>query len=176
MRSEFHLPPWWPVAAGFVLAPAISALAFSILNPMYAGLPDVSVRIWKTFPLVAIVGGYLPALVFGLPAYLFLRRRLRPTVLSCAIVGAIVAALPWALLTLLPAAQEASIDGRPTVLNGHLTWFGLYEGAKLVGQIGVFGCLGGVAFWLISTAGQRARPVSTKRPRLSDRSSLQKSP
>jgi hypothetical protein len=160
MPNEASRPPSWRVAAAFAFAPAIAALAFSVLNPMYAGLTDLSVRIWKTFPSVAIVGGYVPTLIFGLPAYLILRTKLRPTVLSCAAVGALVAAFPWALLTLLPVAQEASTGGRPTVVQGHLTWFGLYEGAKLTGQIGLFGCLGGAAFWLISTAGHRSARVS----------------
>jgi hypothetical protein len=142
-------PPWWSLVTAFATAPAVAALAFSSLSPMYEGLPDLSERIWKTFLLVAVVGGYLPTLVVGLPAYFILRRRFRPTFLNCALAGSAVADLPWLPLVLFPFADEASIGSRATVVHHHLTWFGLYEGMTLVGQIAAFGLLGGVVFWLL---------------------------
>jgi hypothetical protein len=160
MQNEASRPSRWRVAAAFVFAPAIAALAFCVLNPMYPPSADFASEIWKAVPLVTVVGGYVPALVFGLPAYLILQTRLRPTVLSCAIVGAVVAALPWALLAFLPGAEEASVDGRQMVVHGRLTWFGFYEGAKLVGSVGLFGGLGGFAFWLIAAAGHRSARLS----------------
>jgi len=135
-------------------------MAFAALNPMYEGLPDLTDRILRTSPVVALVGGYGPALIFGLPAFLYLRRVARPQLWICVLTGAAVAALPWAFMSLLPAAQEASTDGRATVIHGHLTLFGLQEAAKLVGEIGAFGALGGVTFWLIAAAGHRPAGTS----------------
>jgi hypothetical protein len=65
------------------------------------------------------------------------------------------------VLTLIPAADEASTDGRATVVDHHLTWFGLYEGLKLVGEVALFGLLGGIVFWLFVTL--RARPAENAR-------------
>jgi len=154
-------PPWWRVVAAFVAAPAVAALAFSSVSPLYEGLPDYPERVLRTFPLVAVVGGYLPALIIGLPALLFLRRRVRPTIVNCALAGATVAALPWLLLTLFPAADSASIGGRPTVVDHHLTWFGLYEGMKVIGEVAAFGLVGGLVFWILAILGYRkGRPAS----------------
>jgi len=135
-------------------------MAFAALNPMYEGLPDLTARILRTFPVVAIVGAYGPAVVFGLPAFLYLRRVTRPLFWVCVLTGAAVAALPWTLISLLPAAQEASIDGRATVTHGHVTLFGVQEAAKLVGGAGLFGALGGAAFWLIAAAGHHPGRMS----------------
>lgn len=135
-------------------------MAFAALNPMYEGLPSLSDRILRTFPAVAIVGGYGPTLIFGLPAFLYLRRVTRPRFRIFTLAGAAVAALPWALMSLLPAAQEASIDGRATVTHGHVTLFGLKEAAKLVSEVGLFGAIGGATFWLIAAAGHRPAGTS----------------
>jgi hypothetical protein len=161
ISAAFDRPPWWRVAAAFVAAPAIAALAYSSLNPMYEGLPDLSERIWKTFVIVSVVGGYFPSVVLGVPIFLFLRRRVRPTLFNCTLVGATVAALPWLVLALLPIAKEASTDGRTTVVDYHLTWFGLSEVLKLVGEVAVFGLLAGIVFWLFVTL--RARPAENAR-------------
>ena len=148
--AQSKLPLWWRVLLAFALAPAVAAFAFSCVSPLYAGLTNLLERIVRTFPVVLVFGGYLPTLVVGLPAFAVLRRRLRPTLLNCTVVGASVAGLPWLLFSLLPAANSASIDGVATVTNHHVTLFGLWVGLKLALGIGLFGALGGASFWLIA--------------------------
>jgi len=148
-------PPWWRALLAFAIAPAIAALAFSCASPLYAGLTDVVERIWRTFQVVVVVGGYFPTLIFGVPIFVFLRRRLNPTLLNCTLIGAGIAGLPWLLLALLPFADSASIDGRATIVDHHLTWFGLWMGTKVAALIGLFGALAGAAFWLIAASGLR---------------------
>ena len=138
------------VSLAFLVAPAVAALAFSCVLPMYAGLSSYPLRVVLTLPVVALVGGYLPELVFGIPLFLFARRFVKPSLLACAICGSFVAGLPWLLLAVFPAAQEASIDGRLTVVNHHLTLFGLTEGLKLFSLIALFGGFGGAVFWSVA--------------------------
>lgn len=135
--------------AAFGLAPIIPALLFAVLSPAYAGLPDMSSRILKTFAFVLVVGGHIPALFVGLPTYAILRRWLRPTWLNCIAAGAFVAALPWALLGLIPMADQASINGSATIVDGRLTWFGVVETLYVVTPIAALGAVGGAAFWVI---------------------------
>jgi hypothetical protein len=151
------LPPWWRVLLAFAVAPAVAALAFSCVSPAYEGLPNIFDRIWRTFPLAALVGGYLPAILIGLPAYAILRRRLRPTLLNCTGVAASVAGLPWILLSVLPAADSASINGHATVVNHHVTWFGVWTGLEMAAMAGAFGATAGLVFWLIACAGRAKR-------------------
>jgi hypothetical protein len=154
--SKSYIPTRWRLAVAFALAPVVPALAFAMLFPMYEGLPDLWVRVVNTLPAVLIVGGYIPGLVLGVPAFLFLRKYVAFNLLNCTVVGAVVAALPWALLVLFPVAQEASLDGSMTVADGHLTWFGLLTGAALVALVTPFGALGGVAFWFTATLHTRS--------------------
>jgi hypothetical protein len=61
------------------------------------------------------------------------------------------AALPWAILGLLPsAATEESVGGRPTVIDGVRTADGWFLAAQSVCQIAAFGLLGGVVFWAVA--------------------------
>jgi hypothetical protein len=145
------------VGVALLVAPAIPALAFSLVSPAYEGLPNLADRVWRTFEIVTVVGGYLPTLVLGLPAILIFKRRLRPTVLNCAVAGACVAALPWAVLVALSRPDEADIGGRATVIHGVPTLFGLFEDGKFVSMIAALGVLGGVAFWLLGVFDPRPR-------------------
>lgn len=153
-------PNGWKVLAAFVLAPMLPAVLFAMLSPAYDGLPDMATRVWKTFVMTLIIGGYVPALIVGLPTYALLRHRLRPTVVICVAAGAFVAALPWALLAFLPTADQASIDGAATIIDGRLTWFGFVENLRLIAQIGALGAIGGAVFWIIVKAWRPApRPA-----------------
>ncbi|MFL6721315.1 MAG: hypothetical protein ACJ8FT_05870 [Sphingomonas sp.] len=127
--------------------------------PAYDGLPDWSERVWRTAVTFSALGAYPTAIVFGLPAYLMLRRHLSARLIACAITGFVVAVLPWALLIVSGSgASEASIDGRATVINGHTTGYGWLQHAEFVLTIGLFGALGGIVFWAIAAAGHRAEP------------------
>lgn len=149
MADRDDRPSGWRLLAAFVLAPIAPALLASAIFPAYGGLTDLWTRIVLTFPWALIFFGYLPTLFVGLPAYAFLRWKLRPTLRNCAITGALVAALPFGLLALLSPADQASIGGRATIIDGHRTWFGYLEVLKMIGMLAGFGALGGAAFGLV---------------------------
>ena len=73
-------------------------------------------------------------------------------------MGAGVASLPWLLLSLLSPADQGSIYGRATVVNHHVTWFGLWEALKLTAMVAVFGAIAGLTFWLVAAFGTMRRP------------------
>lgn len=160
MEQHTIRPPVWRLAIAFVIVPAIAALAMAILQPFYAGLPDFWDRVFRTAVTNAVFGAYPIALVLGVPAYLVFRKRLRPTILNCAAVGAAVAALPWLLLGLLFSPDYAYSNGHVTHQNGHITLWGLFDLAVFTGWIGLFGAGAGVLFWLITVPGapRTARP------------------
>lgn len=156
---ERTYPPRWRVALAFLLVPGFAALTFAIAMPLYAGLPTVSERIWRSALIYAVVGSYPPALVLGVPAYFVLRRRFEPRLINCASAGAAVAALPWLLLTLVSVPSQSSDGGRDTVVDGYYTAYGWLLNAQFLGEIALFGALGGALFWAIAAAGSKAGRV-----------------
>ena len=161
---ERKYPPAWRVALGFVLAPAAAALLMAIVMPAYAGLTDWFERVWRTALVLSVLGAYPTAVVFGLPAYLMLRRHLSAGPLACALAGSAVAALPWALLALVgPNPSEASINGRATVLDGRTTAYGWLQNAEFVLTIGLFGAIGGLVFWVVAAAGHCSEAAPDER-------------
>ena len=152
MQIERELPPWWRILLGFLVAPAAALLA-ATLQPAYDGLPSFFERIWRTAIFYGIFGAFPPAIALGLPAFFLLRRRVAPTVINCGLAGAVIAALPWIVVTLLPqAADEASIGGQQTIADGHLTAYGWLMQGQLVGMIALFGLAGGIIFWTIAAS------------------------
>ena len=159
--QPIHPPPWWRAAVGFAAAPALPTLLISALSPAYEGLPDLSERIWRTFQLAVVFIGYLPAVVVGLPLFLFMRRRVQMSPLSCSLAGAFTAALPWLLLTLLPLADSASEGGHATIINHQLTAFGFLQAMLISSLAAALGALGGLVFWaLVSIGSHRAVPTA----------------
>jgi hypothetical protein len=155
-RSDRDQPPRWRVIAAFLIAPLVSAFALACYLPAYDGLPHTSDRIIRSTALYCFFGGYPSALVVGVPAYLLLRRRLKPTWLNCTIAGAVVAAAPSLLLMIVPTPGAFEQTGEHiTVLNGVRTAWGWMEGLQGVAGIGAVGLIGGLAFWLIAVAGWR---------------------
>jgi hypothetical protein len=93
-----------------------------------------------TGPLVLFFGlfaAYVPTLLFGLPAYIVLRNRIKLTLIACSAVGAAVAGLPWVLAFTGFAVLQRSIGFIP--IQSALTVF-----------VALFGGIGGVIFWLIA--------------------------
>lgn len=159
MKDPLPSPPADRVFLAFVVAPALAAFVFACYCPLYSGLPDLADRILETFYVYLVVGAYPPSLLFGLPAYLLLRNRLRPTPLNCAIVGAIIASLPCVLIGLLLSPDYATYDGQVTNRDGHLTLAGLVHLTTVAGPIALLGSFTGVVFWAVAAAGMR-RPVA----------------
>lgn len=140
MQRQADLPSGYRVLTAFLVAPLLPILAYVA----FAGSGDL-----RLFPLALVIGGYVPALLVGLPVFAVARRRLKVSPLNCALAGAFVAALPWTLLLFAPLAGEASIDGGDTIIDGRLTWFGVTENLHFLAPIVVLGALGGGIFWLI---------------------------
>jgi hypothetical protein len=140
------------VIAAFVLTPFLAALAFAAAFPLYGGLPHYLDRVVRSAMLYWIFGALPWALLFGIPAYLVLKKVLLPRLLWCALAGAIIAALPWLLLGLNPSADQASVGGRATVINGDYTAFGWQQFAQSILVIAAGGAAGGAIFWLIAAA------------------------
>lgn len=132
-------PRFWRVALGFVLAPLVPAMLFGLLDPGLIGL--------------AAMLAYPSAILFGLPAYIVLRRLLRPRLLAIAVVGGLVAIAPFVVLTIFPSAIEASSNDCVSVKAGHTTLCGTVESVKMMLLIFPLGALGGLVFWLCAVCG-----------------------
>ena len=140
--------------AAFIITPLLAAFALACVHPEYAGLPSLADRIFRTTIIYALFGGYPAALVFGLPAFLFLRDRVRASAFNCAATGAVVASLPWLLLGLISNPNYAYSNGHVTHQNGAKTWWGWVELFVFVGEIAALGAVAGVVFWIIAAAGR----------------------
>lgn len=157
---EQDYPPFWRVALGLFLAPTAAAFAMACVMPAYDGLPSMAERIWKTAQIYAVFGAYPATLLLGLPAYFLLRRHFAANLISCCIAGAIIAALPWAIIGLLPsAATQASVAGRATVIDGVRTAYGWLLAFQSLLLVAAFGFIGGVVFWSVTVRNSRHRRV-----------------
>jgi hypothetical protein len=158
VNSERVVPPVWRIIAAFALTPLIAAAALAVVQPLYAGLPNLAHRIYRTTLAYALSGGYPATILLGIPAFLFLRNRVQLTALNCAVTGGVVAAIPWVLLGLFSNPDYAYSNGHVTHESGAKTLWGWVDLATFTGQIAAVGALAGVAFCLISTFGlQRQR-------------------
>ena len=159
-QNTRQFPPFWRVLAGLLLAPALAAIAMSVVSPAYDGLPDMIERVWRTAEFYAVFGAYPTAVLVGVPTYFVLRRHFRPTILNCAWAGALVAAFPWIVLTfVVKGADQASVNDRPTVIDGVMTAYGWLLRAETIAQIAAFGLFGGLVFWAVTVLGWRGRNV-----------------
>ena len=150
MKEHVIHTPLWRLALAFIVVPGAAALLMAILQPLYAGLPNYWDRVFRTALVYVVVGAYPSAIVLGVPAYFLLRNRLRPTIINCTVVGAIVASLPWFVLALFSSPDYASYGGVVTYENGGITLAGLFYGLIDIGIISIFGAAAGMLFWLIT--------------------------
>ena len=140
---------------GFIIAPAVPAAILAFWT-FFDGVDNGSYL--RTVAMFALYGGYPAAVIFGVPALLVLRRCLSPRFVYALAVGGLVACAPWFLMFLLgDAADYASIDGRPTVLEGERTLFGWFEALKFLGLVFALGAAGGTVFWLVAVGGHAGR-------------------
>jgi len=147
-------PPTWRALLAFAIVPGFAAFLMAAVEPAYAGLASPFERIWRTGVIFSLFGAYPLAVIFGLPVYFILRAKLAGTWLNCAVTGAAVAGLPWFLLTLFGSgADQASIGGRATVIDGARTAYGWMVQLQFVGLIALYGAAAGWLFWLIAAAG-----------------------
>jgi hypothetical protein len=150
------LPPLWTIIAAFFAAPTVAALVMACLEPLYAGLPSLADRIVRSALIYCLFGAYPMTLIFGVPAFFLLRRRLRPSALNCGLAGASVAGIPSLILAIMPNGTAESIDdGHVTVLHGHRTMWGWLFAGQGVLEMAAFGLLAGLVFWAIVAVGSK---------------------
>ena len=141
------------VVLAFILTPLLISFAVAVAMPFYEGLPNYWDRVLRSWPLYVIVGAIPATVILGIPAFLLLKKLVRPTILWCALAGGVVAALPWFLfMSLGGGADQASINGHVTQVHGHYTAWGWLYFAQFLGLVFVAGAVGGILFWAIAAA------------------------
>jgi hypothetical protein len=104
----------------------------------------------RIFPAVFIVTLVISG-VLGLPLYFYLWSKQKVSARNALITGFLVGAVVPAMIVLLgPAADEASIGGSATVVNGRYTLNGWLQNLLFVGLFGVAGSIGGLLFWTLA--------------------------
>jgi hypothetical protein len=149
---ERTYPPAWRVALAFLIAPAFGALLMAV----FAAAAVSFETLWPTTLLIAAIGAYPPAILFGIPAYFVLRRHWGANPIGCGLVGAAIAALPWLPFVLFPSTQSASVDGEATVIDGRYTAYGWLEIVEVLSLLAGLGLAAGIVFWVIAAAGHRS--------------------
>lgn len=108
----------------------------------------------KIFPLVFVFIA-IPSAALGIPAYLVIKSAGRANWITAAIAGFFVGAIIPAILILPgPAADQASVGGVSTVINGSYTWAGWTQALGFVAGFGLLGVIGGVVFYFAVSTGK----------------------
>jgi hypothetical protein len=137
-------PRLWRVILGFLVAPLAGGVCYTAIEALISWPSGASLgEAARTLTALTLYGGYPIALVVGVPAYLALRRLLRPRPLVAALAGGAVAVLPCLLILYWP-----SLAGRSPRAEG---W--LLEEATFLALVLAAGAAGGLAFWLCAAAG-----------------------
>ena len=120
-RPQRTYPPTWRIVAAFLIVPGAAALLMATVMPAYEGISNPLERIWLSAYAFAVFGAYPTTVILGIPTFFILRRHFDPRLINCSLAGALIAALPWFLLSTFSLPDSASIGGRATVINGSLT-------------------------------------------------------
>jgi hypothetical protein len=147
---ELEKPPVWRVALGFLLAPLVAALAFSLIE-------DGSLNL---VVLAVLFGGYPAAIVLGVPAYLLLHNYMQPRFWVLMLAGGIIAVLPWMGLELLNSEASSQLGDCQRRINGRMTWCGFLINLRFWGYIFLYGAFGGLVFWLCVAFGLRPKAAA----------------
>jgi hypothetical protein len=141
-----------PLLGSAVLAAAIATVLLTIPTLAQIEEPWNIVVVSQVLALArtTFIVTVAHALVLGLPLFLFLLSIRHVGVVTCALGGFLVGAVPFGVLALtsMIGLQSASTDGKATVINGVPTLAGWIEYAQGVGFVGLFGIAGGLAFWI----------------------------
>jgi hypothetical protein len=127
---------------------------------LFAGLAPalVMAALWHTAEIAPFIFTFTfaialgQAVLLGLPLFLVFRSMSWINILTCVVFGFAVGAVPDGALTwpmqhaVLYASR--SVDGVPTIIDGVITAAGWVSYAKPVIYCGLFGALGGFAFWV----------------------------
>jgi hypothetical protein len=136
------------------IAGAAAAFLFAGLAPAL-----VMAALWHTAEVAPIAFAFTfaialgHAVLLGLPLFLVFQSMGWINVMSCVVVGFAVGAAPAGVLTWPmqhPALHtNASVDGVPTIINGIITAAGWVSYVSPLIYFGLYGALGGIAFWVI---------------------------
>ncbi len=139
-----------PRPGRLILAFLVAPLAPSALvatATIFDGVDNGGYGRW--FAFVAVVA--IPtALLFGVPAYFFLRNRVKPRLAYIVLTGGLVATAPWLLLVGFDLPYFASSGQRVTIQGGARTLWGWLEWLSSISWIFALGMIGGLAFWLVA--------------------------
>ena len=150
--SEPRSSAWWDKLRIEQIADTATAFLFAGLAPAL-----VMAALWHTAEIApfAFVFTFTIALahavLFGLPIFLALRSKGWINIMTCVVSGFAVGAVPDGALTwpmqhaVLYASR--SVDGVPTIIDGVITGAGWVSYVEPVIYCGLFGALGGFAFW-----------------------------
>jgi cytochrome c biogenesis protein CcdA len=148
------------VIAAFLIAPLIPA----ILSAAYTSGYDVG-EFFVSLYLICLVGAYPTVILFGLPTYFFLRKVVRPRLISIAIVGALIAVLPWLILNFFdPLSDRLEFNGVVFVENGIRTVAGWNSVLRSCIKSAILGAIGGAVFYYIVAPSHRGKidSIATK--------------
>jgi len=165
---------WWDNLRIAQVASVATALVFAGLAPAL-----VMAAFWQTAKIAPTAFAFTFAIalshsiVLGLPLFLAFRSMEWVNVMSCVVFGFVIGAVPAGVVTLPMQHPElhvsASVDGVPTIIDGVTTAVGWVSYVKPLIYFGLFGALGGFAFWVTlicsGTFGKAcisAAPVSKK--------------
>jgi hypothetical protein len=151
--TEPRSSAWWDELRIEQIAGTATAVLFAALAPAL-----VMAALWHTAEIapLAFVFTFAVALahavVLGLPLFLVFRSKGWINVMTCVVFGFAVGAVPDGALT-WPMQHavlyaSSSVDGVPTIIDGVITAAGWVSYVKPVIYCGLFGALGGFAFWV----------------------------
>ena len=141
MRDQPDNRAMWRLLAAFLLAPGLTALIVAPLLIGWADLRGYGFRgVWGVTFGMSVSYAYPVAIALGIPAYLVLHRRVKPTALNCAASGMIIAILPLFIV----------------FFDQRLTW----DFAALNTIAGVCGAIAGLIFWVVARAWSHKLPIA----------------
>ena len=135
-RDERPQPTLARVMLGFVMAPLIAGFLYAIFYS--ARLGSTSILIFLATWVFALAA----TIILGVPAYLVLRRRVRPRLPIVALVGGLIGAAPALAIVI---NSRYFVAGTPP--GTALDWL------KFPGEFFLFGLIGGVIFWFCTVWG-----------------------
>jgi len=130
---------------GFLMAPLSATLAWGLLSPIvsppYSISPYISPSLALITFLIALTIAVACTILFGIPAYLVLHRRVRPTLPRIALTGGL---LGWISNLFFPGPEKW--------IQTYKIWDQLPPGIVIAefrafGLTGASGLIGGVVFW-----------------------------
>jgi hypothetical protein len=134
------------VFSGFTIAPVPAAAIFATF---LAG-ERMSVNAYLGWVGVTLVVAWLWTAILGVPVYLLLRRIAALNLLTSVLAGALIAAVPTAVLRLDSPGGSWIAGGKILVQQGKYTAGGYALVAQSVAIMAMLGLISGILFWVIA--------------------------